>query len=218
MSTTGANLQTSLAYRLGETSAPSDNTTKNIRYVWLTEGYFDLARSRNWFWQEATNTSNTNTGSTTGYAEPSDLKEFRELEINGVFYDQIPYTDRRIYTNTLGVVSLPSLRRSYKYYRYGGRYYLIPTDGNDAATHTIKYYKRVSVIDDDADTILIPDEYREALVAYAEGKYWMSITQQAKAVAPFQEYEQIVAQLEQEHNRRGVGSSGWTIHDPEDAY
>lgn len=217
MAYTGANLSTQLAYRLGETAATSDSNTKAQRYQWLTDGYFELSRRKNWWWQEATSTTNTSTGSTTGYAEPTDLKEFIELKINNIFYSQIPYTDNRVYINSLGVVTLPTIRRSYKYYRYAGRYYLIPTDGNDSAIHYIKYYKRVSAITSDSDTVLIPDEYANCILAYAEARYWLSITQQAKAQTPLQEFEQIVQQMMEEHNRRGWGSSGQMIMDPEDA-
>jgi len=218
MAYTGGNLQSQLAYRLGETAAPSDSTTLTIRYDWLTKAYFKAARNRNWWWLEGAHTSNTNTGSTTGYAEPTDLKEFIELKISEVFYDQIPYNDNRIYKNSLGVVSLPSLRRSFKFYRFNARYYLIPADGNDAAVHYIKYWKRVSVIDESADTILMPDEYSEMIVAYAEARYWMSITQHAKASVPFQEFDEILREMEAEQDRRGAGSSGFAILDPEDAY
>lgn len=216
MATLGSDLQLALAYRLGETSAPSDSNTKNQRFDWLTRGYFNISRRKNWWWQEATSTSNTNTGSTTGYAEPSDLKEFIELKISDIYYTQIPYKSNESFQGTAAVVTLPSLKRHFKYYRYAGRYYLIPEDGNDAATHTIKYYKRVTAIDDNADSILLPDEYAEALVAFAEGRYWMSITQQTKSVAPFQEYEEIVNEMTREHNRRGWGSAGFNVKEPED--
>lgn len=218
MSYIGSDFQTHLAYRLGESAAPSDSTTKAQRYNWLTEGYYKISRKRNWWWLEATDTSNTNTGSTTGYPEPSGLKEFIELKINNVYYDLVPYNDNRIFTNTLGVVTLPSLRRSFKFYRFGGRYYLIPTDGNDGQTHTIKYYKRASSISQDSDTVLLPDEYIEAIEAYAEAKYWMSISQQAKAQVPLQEFDEIVAEMVNEQSRRGWGSAGYQIHDPEQAY
>lgn len=213
---TGAQLQAKLAYRLGETSAPSDSTTKTIRYDWLSEGYFELSRGRNWWWQEATDTTNTNTGSTTGYAEPTDLKEFIELKISDIYYNQIPYKDHQIYESSTGVVQLPSLRRHYLFYRYGGRYYLVPEDGKDAATHSIKYYKRVTAIDDDADTLLIPDEYVGGIVAYAEARYWLSITQQAKAQLPFQEFESVKGDMITEQGRRGSGFSGFGMRDPED--
>lgn len=216
MAVIGSDLQLRLAYRLGESAAVSDATSKAQRYSWLTDGYNNISRRRNWWWQEASDTANTNTGSTTGYPEPSLLKEFIELKISNVYYDQIPYQDNRIYTNTLGVVALPSLRRNFKFYRFGGRYYLIPTDGADAATHNIKYYKRVSAITQDSDTLLLPDEYAEAVVAFAEGRYWMSITQQVKSVGPFQEFEEIVSEMNNEQGRRGWGSKGFGIHDPDD--
>jgi hypothetical protein len=216
MATTGADLQTMLAYRLGETSAPSDSNTKNQRYDWLSKGYFKVARKRNWWWQEATNTSNTNTGSTTGYTEPSDLKEFIELKIGTRYYDGIRYEDNRLYQNALGVVALPQIIHAYKYYRFGGKYFLLPTDNADGSTHTIKYYKRVTKLTSDADTILLPDEYAEMLAAYAEARYWMSITQQGKASAPFQEFDEIFQELSSEQSRRGWGTSINSIKDPED--
>lgn len=217
MSQTVSELQTQLAYRLGETSAPSDSTTKAQRLEWLNQGYFLISRRRNWWWQEASSTANTNTGATS-YSEPSDLKEFIELKISDVYYDQVPYKQSRNYIGTTAVVTLPTLRRSYKFYRYGGSYYLIPTDGNDGATHYIKYYKRVTKRTSDSDTFLIPDEYLEALVAYAEARYWESITQQAKAVVPFQEFEEIVKEMEREQGRRGTGWAGFGITDPEDGF
>lgn len=216
MSLTTADLHTSLAYRLGETSAPSDNTTKAIRLEWFNQGYFVLARRRNWWWLEATNTSNTNTGSTTGYTEPTDLKAFKELKIGTIFYDEVPYEDNRIYTGVSAIVSLPQTIKSYKFYRYAGKYYLLPTDSADATAHTIHYYKRVSKVAD-GGTFLIPDEYLEALVAYAEGRYWMSITQQAKASVPYQEFEEVYQEMAKEHGRRKSGSSGFYIKEPEDA-
>ena len=54
MAYTGTNLSTQLAYRLGETAATSDSNTKAQRYQWLTDGYFELSRRKNWWWQEAT--------------------------------------------------------------------------------------------------------------------------------------------------------------------
>lgn len=217
MAQTVSQLHTQLAYRLGETSAPSDSATKAQRLEWLNQGYFLVSRRRNWWWQEGTDTSNTNTGATS-YSEPTDMKEFIELKIGDIYYDQIPYRENRNYQGTTAIVTLPTLRRSYTFYRYAGSYYLIPTDGNDSETHNIKYYKRVTKADDDADTFLIPDEYLEALVAYAEGRYWLSISQQDKAVVPFQEFEEIVKEMEREQARRGTGWSKFGIKEPEDGF
>jgi len=205
---------TNLAYRLGETAAPSDSTTKAIRLAWANDGYLTIARRRYWWWQQATSTANSNIGSTTGYPEPNDLKEFIELQINNVYYDQIPYQQNRNYLGTSALVTIPSLRTSFKYYRFGGYYFLVPTDGADAAVHNIKYYKRVSAVTD-GGTFLIPDDYAPALEAYGEARYWMSITQQAKAGAPFSEFEEIVREMGREQSRRGTGHpAGFGIIDP----
>ena len=212
---TTSDLQTQLAYRLGETSAPSDSTTKAVRLEWMNQAYFTIARRRNWWWLEATSTSNTNTGSTTGYSEPTDLKKFKELLIGSTYYDEIPYENNRNYAGTSAIVSIPTSIRSYKFYRYAGKYYLIPTDSADVTAHTIHYYKRVAKVVE-GGTFLIPDEYLEALTAYAEGRYWMSITQQVKAGAPYSEFEEIVKEMEREDGRRSTGSSGFHMQDPDD--
>lgn len=218
MALTVDNLQTQLAYRLGESSAPaSTSTTYAQRLEWLNLGYFDISRRRNWWWQEATSTANTNTGATS-YSEPSDLKEFIELKIDDIFFDQVPYIKNRVYTGTSAIVSLPTVRRSHKFYRFGGSYYLVPIDSADGEIHNIKYYKRITKRSSSSDTFLIPDEYLEALVAFAEARYWMSITQQFKAQAPFQEYEQVVQQMTQEHNMRGAGWSGFNTSDPDEEF
>lgn len=215
---TVADIQTLLAYRLGENTAPSDATVKAQRLQWINEAYFDIARRKNWWWLEASHATNVNTGSTTGYSEPTDCKEFIEFKVGTIYYDQIPYKKNRVYQNSIGVVTLPSLRNSYFFYRFGGKYYFVTVDGNDGATHNIKYYKRVTQRTSDADTFLMPDEFLPALAAFAESRYWMSITQQAKGVAPAQEFEQIVAQMINEQGMKGSGWKDFGIDEPEDVY
>lgn len=211
-----SSVQTMLAYRLGETAAPGDSTTLAQRRQWINDAYMDLSRRRLWWWKEGTSTANTNTGSTTGYPEPSDLVEFIELKVGSIYYDQIPYRQNRDQVTTL--VTLPSLITTKQYYRFGGRYYFIVTDGGDGTAHTIHYWKRVTPVVA-SGTFLIPDEYVEMLAAFAEARYWLSIFQQTKAVAPMQMYEDMVKQMAIEQGRRGYSHKGMSqIRDPEDAF
>lgn len=209
-------VQTMLAYRLGETSSPGDSTTLAQRRQWINDAYMDLASRRNWWWLEASDSSNTNTASTTGYPEPSDLKEFIELKVGSIYYDQIPYRQNRDNATTL--VTLPSLITQKQYYRFGGRYYFVVTDAGDATAHDIKYYKRVTPVVA-GGTFLIPDEYIDMLAAFAEARYWLSIFQQTKAVAPMQQYEDKLKLMAIEQGRRGYSHKQMTdVRDPEDAY
>lgn len=218
MAYTTDNYQTGLATRLGETSAPNDGTTKNIRLSWANDGLLTISRRRYWWWQEATSIANANTGSTTGYPDPDDLKEFIELKVGDVYYDQIPYQNSRNYQGTTAIVTLPSLRTSFKYYRFGGRYYFSVVDSADAAVHNIKYFKRISRVTD-GGTFLLPEDYSPALEAYGEARYWLSITQQAKAAAPFAEFEEIVNEMAKENGRRGTGHpAGFGVQDPDDGF
>jgi len=216
MSGTVADVQQMLALRLGESAAPSDSTTKAQRLNWINAGYMNMSRRRNWWWQEATDSSNINNGSTNGYIEPTNCKKIIELQINNIYYTEIPYIDNRIYKNTIGVVNLPYLGQAYKFYRYGGSYFPIPVPGSDSIAHYIKFYIRVTNRTSDSDTFLFPDEYLEALAAFAEARYWMSITQQTKASVPFQEYEEIITEMSREQGRRTTGSPGFATHEPED--
>lgn len=218
MSYTTSDFHTGLAYRLGETSVPNDSTTKAVRLAWANDGYLTIARRRYWWWQEASHSSNTNTGSTIGYTEPTDLKEFIEFKIGNIYYDQIPYkATRNLQNNISAVVTLPSLRSSYKFYRFASKYYLLPIDNADATAHSIKYWKRVSKVAD-GGTFLIPDDFAQALEAYAEARYWLSITQQAKAAVPFQEFEEVVSEMAKEQGRRGKSWAGFGIREPEEVY
>lgn len=224
MSQTATELQTQLAYRLGETAAPTDATTLAIRLEWINQAYMMVARRRNWWWLEKSvpaayptvTDTNINTGSTTGYAEPTDLKEFIELKVGDVYYDQKPFNYNRDDTNR--IVSLPSVRVARDYYRFGGRYYFSETDAADSEAHYIKYWRRVVKVVA-AGTFLIPDEYLDGLVAYAEGRYWLSISQQSKAQVPFQEFEEVVKEMTKEQGRRGMGHKLMSeIREPEEAY
>lgn len=215
MAQTTTELQTQLAYRLGETSSPNDSTTLALRLEWLNQGYLTTCRRKDWWFLEATDTSNTNTGSTTGYNLPTDYKKTKQLKIGNIYYDQIPFEDNRIYQGTGVIVTLPTIIKSYKFYTYAGKYYLIPIDSADSTIHTHSYYKHVAKIAS-GGTFLMPDEYLEGIVAFAEARYWMSITQQAKAAAPYQEFEEMVQEMSREHSRRSSGSSGFNIGEPED--
>lgn len=217
MAMTANDLQTELAYRLGETSAPSDSTTYAVRLSWLNKAYFDIARRFNWWWQEGASTATTTTS--LSYALPTDFKIFHPknpVKIEDEWRIIVPFSDLQIYDGLSSVVQLPINQASHKAYIYSDSIYFIESSMTAGQTITMYYYKRVTKLTDTDDTTLIPDEYLEALLAFGEARYWMSITQQAKAVAPFQEYEQIVQQMEEEQGRRGWTNGSNAILDPDD--
>lgn len=213
-----SDLQTNLAYRLGETAAPSDSTTTALRLEWINMAYFDIARRLTWWWQEAAATTTTTTA--LSYELPTDFKMFHEknpVKIEDEWRIIVPFADLQFKDGLSNIVQLPQFSNSKNAYIYGNSIYFIQDSMTAGETITMYYYKRVTKRTSSSDTFLIPDEYLEALTAFAEARYWMSITQQAKAVAPFQEFEQIVQQMTEEQGRRGSGL-GNAILDPDDLF
>lgn len=54
----------------------------------------------------------------------------------------------------------------------------------------------------DTDSIVIPDKFINALVAYAEGRYWSTAHKRGKSSDAFTEFESILDDMDREHTRR----------------
>lgn len=280
MADTVANLHTRLAYRLGESSAPSDSTEKNKRLSWYAEGYRDLS-GRQYWWFNIQKTTTATIANQKGYTLPTDLRQPIELRIDGFLYEPVEYDEVYIkYESPTTIVTLPQFRKANKYYILGGKYYVIPTPdaaptadsvtsitrsgttatvtrtnhgyetedyvtiagANQSAynvkaqitvltantfTYTVSgspdtpatgtitstkdnislwYFYIPTAPTGDSSTFVIPDQYLDVLVAYAEGRYWSSIAQRGKASDAFGEYEQILQEMVKENNRRKMGT------------
>lgn len=83
-----------------------------------------------------------------------------------------------------------------------------PATGTITATLNnleIFYFNNPDLPTAESDGIIIPDNYVNLIVAYAEGRYWSTAHKRAKASDGFLEYENLVADLEKENFRRGMG-------------
>lgn len=67
-----------------------------------------------------------------------------------------------------------------------------------------RYYTYPSLLSSDADTIVIPEQFSDVLVAYAFGRYGYIDDLRANAADGFEEYNQILKDLISEHNRRSL--------------
>lgn len=82
MATTEAQLQTQLAYRLGENSSPNDSNEKARRRAYFNDAL--RATYRDWYyWFDQTIGSDTTVANQEQYTLPSDFRDMIELRING---------------------------------------------------------------------------------------------------------------------------------------
>lgn len=85
-----------------------------------------------------------------------------------------------------------------------------PATGTITATLNnleIFYYNYPELPTSETSSIVLPDNYINILVSYAEGRYWSSAHKRAKASDGFLEYENLIADLERENFRRQIGQN-----------
>ena len=66
----------------------------------------------------------------------------------------------------------------------------------------LHYYEYPTAPSSDSSSIILPDQFLNILVAYAEGRYWSLALKRAKAADAFAEYETLVEKLRREDFRR----------------
>lgn len=216
MSRTVSDLHLSLAYRLGENSSPSDETEKAKRLSWFNEGYRDLLKRQYWWFATKVSTDST-VADQQSYDLPTDFRHFIEMRVDDYLYDEIPYDEVYVKLDSPSrIVSLPQYSEPNRFYIKASKYYLDPTpDTSTADNIDLFYYYYPPALSADSDTTIIPDLYVDLLVAYAEGRYWSSITQRGKASDGFAEFEQIISQLVKENNSQLIGVANRGLHPAE---
>ena len=199
MATTASDLQTDLAYRLGEQSAATDPTEKARRLSFLNQAYRDVMRRHYWWFTETESTFDSVSGkeyydSSDGF--PSDIRLPLEVRVSGIKYLKASQTDVMDQYNTPYTV----LDKSYMI--FNNRIYFVPvltestTDGI-----SIKYYKKHNPLAEDTDTILIPDEFSDILTSYAEARVSKTDDERGNAADAFDEFNEILNQMTEEHNK-----------------
>ena len=200
MAKTLLNLRTSLAYRLGEDSDPSDANEKSRRNSFINEAYRDVMRRHYWWFTETTDTFNSvaNQASYTfgsgGVA--SDIRFILELRFQDVIYRQITQTD------AMASYNIPYNNASQSYFIFNGAIYPVPpftssvTDGV-----SIKYYKYHTELSADANTILIPDIFSDCLVTYAYARMMQGEGERGSAQDAMEEYKEVLNTMNEEQNK-----------------
>lgn len=199
MAKTLLQLQTSLAYRMGEDQVPNSASEVARRKNFLNEGYNDIMRRHYWWFTESTGSFDSvalQESYSTADGIPDDIRSILELRFQGKLYNPITQSEG------MGSMSTPYSNFSQSYFMFGGSIYFVPplasavTDGV-----TLKYYKTHTPLSADADVTLIPDNFVDALVSFAYARTNVVEGERGSASDGFSEYNEAVRILNEEQNK-----------------
>lgn len=275
MSTTLANLQERLAFRLAEDGAPNDSNESNRRKSFINEGYRKVMGEHFWWFLPTTSAQSSVNGQEI-YDLPSDFRDIIEVRYNRKIAVSLPTED------AFGSYNYPPLYYQYrsamqKYFIFGdNELHLLPVPTETPTTHTVsgitrsgttatattstahdlltgdyviisgadqtdyngtfrvksvpttttftytventpttpatgtitavwanisyRYYRQITPLSSESDTIMIPDRFADILVAYAYGRYGYIDDIRANSNDGFKEYNNILNDMIQEHN------------------
>lgn len=199
MAKTLTNLQQSLSYRLREDSVPGGSEALR-RIQFINEGYLSIARKHFWWWTEATTTFNsvanqTSYTSTDGF--PSDLRgsSILELRVDGNLYKPA------IQSDVFDLENADYSGYTDQYMVFNKSLYLLPPYGTSSTNGiAMKYYKIPTILSSGSDTIIIPDEYADILVAFSLGRMKSIQSQRGSAADAYDEFNEIYKEMSMEQN------------------
>lgn len=200
MAKTLADLQLSLAYRLGEDSAPSDANEKARRTHFINEGYQAVMRKHFWWFSETTDEFNS-VASQEKYVfgvagVPSDVRAILELRYQDRLYSQVGQPE------SMKSITLPYNNMSEVYFVFGNAIYPMPTFATSITDGvSLKYYKTATNLTADTDPIIIPDMFSDILVAYAYARVSLIDSERGSASDGFDEFNEILSQMTEEQNK-----------------
>ena len=199
MAKTLLQLQTSLAYRMMEDTVPSGTGELLRRKSFINDAYNAIMREHYWWFTEATDTFDSvaaQASYTTADGVASDLRAILELRVSGRLYN--PLTQDR----GMSAITTPYNGYSESFFVFAGSIYFVPpiaTSGTDAIA--IKYYKTHTELSANTDTILIPDIYSDAIVAYAYARTIGGEGERGSSGDGFAEYSEIMKNMREEQNK-----------------
>lgn len=201
MAKTLTQLQSTLASRLRENSAPSSTGSEYSRRTdYFNEAYRSVIRKHYWWFTEATASLDSvadqeSYGTADGF--PTDIRNsmILELRYNGTLYTPITQTDAfSNYTSTY-------TNYSQSYFIFNKKLYPVPAFPDSGTDYiTLKYYSIPSELSTGSDTIVIPDEYSDVLVAFAFARVSQTRGKRGSAADGFNEYEDIMKMMSSEQN------------------
>jgi hypothetical protein len=220
MAKTFTQIQTALAYRLGEDSAVSNANEKARRKEFILQAYRDIVNRRPWWWTETSDSFDSIADQqvyTTVEGFPSDFREPIKLRVDGVVYTYIPESKIfGLYDSTVSIFNYDNIITSKHYYVFNNSLYFYPATPSTGTNNIeLKYYKYPTDPSADADTFIIPDQYSHALDAFAYGRISQIDGMRGDASDGFAEFEEVIKEMNVEHNRRRLYGKAIRMVEPD---
>lgn len=206
MSLTVSDIQTALAYRLGEDSAPSNSAELARRRKFIDQANKALFKRHRWWWTQA-DTSFSAVADQEYYTPgsdsyPSDVKDLVELRVNDVVYTYIPpHEVFGVYEYPVNIYNLPDVNGEHHWYVWNNKLYILPIPSSASDTIKLKYWRKPTTLTADTDTLYVPDEYENALDAFAYGRIMQIDDERGSAADGFEEFEEAVRDMKVEQNK-----------------
>lgn len=197
MSTTLANLQTSISQRLGEDSVPSGNEYAR-RTQFINEAGKSIVRKHFWWWTEETTTFNSvadQASYTASDGFPSNIRgsSILELRFDGTLYTPTIQTDVFSMTNS----TYSGL--SQEYFVFDKTLFISPSYGTSTTNGVaMKFYKTWTALSSSTDVCDIPDDYADILVAFALGRVFTISGKRGSAADVYDEFNEIYKDMSME--------------------
>ena len=200
MATTVPDIQTSLAYRLGENAAPTNITEKARRLRFINEALRSLWNRNQWWFSEDT-ASLSAVSNQEEYSLPADYRDIIDLKVDGKFYTLSNYADLADNSNILGPYSQTLPVISSQSYVLDNTLHVLPKPtANGTDNIEIRYFKGPATLTE-SSILEVPDLFADAIVAFAYARICQLDSERGSAADGFDEFEEIIVNLTKEHNR-----------------
>lgn len=205
MSLLVSDIQTALAYRLGEDSAPTNSSELARRRKFIDQANKALFKRHRWWWTQAEVSfaavpdQEYYTPGSDSY--PSDVRDIIELRVNNVVYTPIPMHEVfGLYEYPFSIYNLPNVNGEHHYYIWNNKLYILPIP-ESALTIKIKYWRKPTTLTADTDSLYVPDEFENGLDAFAYGRIMQIDDERGSAADGFEEFEEAVKDMRVEQNK-----------------
>ena len=207
MATTLGDVLLSLAYRLGETSSPTDTDERARRVSFIVDAYRQLLRRNMWWWTEALTSFNSVADQeeyTTSDGFPSDYRDMLELRVDDFLYTSVSVEKiTSLYDKNNTFFNYDEIVAEKHWYIFANTLHILPkTPANGTNNITMKYYKNPTMPSANTDVLLIPDQYVSGLDAYAYGRIKQNKGKRGEASDGFNEFTAMLTDMQVEQNKR----------------
>lgn len=138
MATLVSDIQTELAYRFGEDSAPGNAGESARRLSFINKAYFEVYKRHVWWFTEKTGSPILSEENKETYDLPSDFRIMIEVRVNGVLYTPMPKKEAfGGYEYPQNVFNMPYGQGSNRYFIFEGKLHLVPKTSANAAALSV---------------------------------------------------------------------------------